>query len=133
MMLLRAISAEACVEAFVAALIGRDLEAALALLTDDVVLLYSNGSAVWGKSQFADLMSANWKLVDRYEYRTLNSVWTGKCETVAAVAYSFAWSGVANGKDVSGGGRGTRVLRRDPDSGWRISHEHLSIGQWKSG
>ena len=41
---------QACLTAFVDAMIRRDMPAALALLTDDVVFFYSNGSAIWGKA-----------------------------------------------------------------------------------
>ena len=94
-------SPHACMAAFVAALIRKDIGPALALLAEDVVFFYSNGSALWGKEAFA-----------------------------AAVIYTFSWSGVADGKEIAGGGRGTRIFRREP-AGWRIAHEHLSAGHWK--
>jgi ketosteroid isomerase-like protein len=119
-------------EAFVAAMIRRDMMAAQSLLTDDVALFYSNGSALWGKEQFASAMTVAWKSVDHYQYKTLDSIWLAQSDTVAAVIYTFSWSGMANGKSVSGGGRGTRVFRRDgSDATWRIAHEHLSTGLWK--
>jgi ketosteroid isomerase-like protein len=106
------------------------MDAALALLTDDVALFYSNGTALWGKDAFASTMTASWKLVRDYKYSTVESVWVAQSDTMAAVIYTFAWSGVAGGNDVKGGGRGTRVLRREP-MGWCIAHEHLSSGVWK--
>jgi ketosteroid isomerase-like protein len=118
-------------EEFVAAMIRKDMDAALALLTDDVILFYSNGSVLWGKEAFRSVMTANWRLIDSYNYSTLESVWLAQSDNAAAVTYTFAWSGVAGGNKVSGGGRGTRVFRRDT-TGWRIAHEHLSNGQWKS-
>jgi ketosteroid isomerase-like protein len=121
---------QACLTAFIDAMVGRDMAAALALMTDDVVFFYSNGSALWGKAAFASVMTANWKLVESYSYSTLDSVWLSQGDDAAAVAYAFAWSGIAGGRDVSGGGRGTRVFRREPD-GWRLAHEHLSVGDWK--
>lgn len=123
-------SPQACMEEFVAAMIHKDMDSALALLTDDVILFYSNGSALWGKDAFRSTVTANWKLIDNYNYRTLDSVWLAQSDDAAALTYTFSWSGVAGGKDVNGGGRGTRVFRRDP-MGWRIAHEHLSNGQWK--
>jgi ketosteroid isomerase-like protein len=123
-------SPQACMDAFTAALIGRDITTALDLLTDDVAFFYSNGSALWSKEQFAATMTANWKLVDRYQYKTLDSIWCAQSDSAAAVIYAFSWSGVASGKEVSGGGRGTRVFRKE-GAGWRIAHEHLSAGQWK--
>ena len=130
-------SPQACMAAFISALIRRDMPAALELLTDDVALFYSNGTALWGKAQFEALTGANWKRDDQYKYTTLDSIWLAQSETAAAVIYTFAWSGVANGQEVGGGGRGTRVFRNDNTEGasrpdrWRIAHEHLSVGQWK--
>ncbi len=114
---------------FSTALIDRDIERALNLLTDDVVMFYSNGSAIVGKNAFAAVMTANWRLVSDYKYSTLASIWLTRSNGAAAVIYSFAWSGVAGGQTVSGAGRGTRIFRPEP-SGWRIAHEHLSAGQW---
>ena len=121
---------QSCMESFVAALIRKDIHEALPLLTDDVALFYSNGSSIWGKDAFATAIMANWKRIDGYNYTTDDSIWLAESDTAAAVIYTFSWSGVADGKHVSGGGRGTRIFRREPD-GWRIAHEHLSVGQWK--
>jgi ketosteroid isomerase-like protein len=75
-------------------------------------------------------MTANWKLIDNYNYKILDSVWLARSDNAAAVTYTFSWSGVAGGKDVSGAERDTRVFRRDTQ-GRRIAHEHLSNGQWR--
>ncbi len=122
-------SPQACTAEFTAALVRRDMAAALALLTDDVVFFYSNGSAIVGKDAFAALMVANWKVVSDYEYSTLDSTLIAESDAAACVIYGFAWSGVAGGAKVGGSGRGTRVLSND-GSGWRIAHEHLSAGQY---
>jgi ketosteroid isomerase-like protein len=119
-----------CMADFVAALIRRDINAALALLTDDVAFFYSNGSALWGKEAFADAITASWKRLERYTYTTEEAVWLAESADAAAVIYAFSWSGVVDGKDVGGGGRGTRVFRWEAN-GWRIAHEHLSAGDWK--
>src|SRR5271169_3050123 len=127
-----AASPKDCMAAFVAALIRRDIDAALALLTDDVAFFYSNGSALWGKAAFAATITASWTRVERYTYKTDEAVWLAESAGAAAVIYAFSWSGVVGGQDVGGGGRGTRVFRRDAN-GWRIAHEHLSAGDWKPG
>lgn len=121
---------QACTAGFTAALIGRDIDSALAYLADGVVFFYSNGSVIRGKDAFAALMTANWKVVENYRYATPASTWISETDTAAAVIYSFEWSGTAGGGAVSGAGRGTRVLSNTPDAGWLISHEHLSNGQW---
>ena len=124
-------SPQACAADFTAALIRRDIDSALALLTDDVVFFYSNGSAILGKDAFAALMTASWQMVENYKYATLDSTWITQSDAAAAVIYSFEWSGAARGAEVKGAGQGTRVFSKAPGSGWLIVHEHLSAGQWR--
>ncbi|HJW40649.1 MAG TPA: nuclear transport factor 2 family protein [Rhizomicrobium sp.] len=123
--------------ALIGALVGRDIDAALALLTDDVAFYYSNGTALTGKAAFAAMMMANWKRIERYSYQTHDPVWVAQSDSVAAVIYGFSWSGVADGKEVGGSGRGTRIFRRDRGRWglrvrWRLAHEHLSPGAWQA-
>jgi ketosteroid isomerase-like protein len=123
-------SPQACTTDFTAALIGRDMETALTLLTDDVVFFYSNGSAIVGKDAFSSLMTTSWKMVEDYVYSTADPVWIAQSDSAASVVYSFTWTGKVRDQAVGGGGRTTRVLRND-GLGWRIAHEHLSNGDWK--
>jgi ketosteroid isomerase-like protein len=90
----------------------------------------ATGRQFWGKAAFTAAITTNWKQLDRYDYKTVDAIWLAQSDTAAAVIYTFSWSGLAGGKELSGGGRGTRVFRREAD-GWRIAHEHLSNGQWK--
>jgi ketosteroid isomerase-like protein len=126
---MQATSPQICAADFTAALIRRDMSAALDLLADDVVFFYSNGTVIRGKDAFAAVMSANWKVVENYEYATLDSAWIADSDAAASVIYSFAWSGMARGEKISSSGRGTRVIQKI-GGGWRIVHEHLSAGQW---
>ena len=106
------------------------MAAALALLTDDVIFFYSNGSAIVGKNAFSSLMTTSWAVVEDYAYSTEDAVWVAQSESVASIIYSFTWTGKVRDQAVGGGGRATRVLKND-GSGWRIAHEHLSAGDWK--
>lgn len=72
---------------FTAALIGRDMKTALALLTDDVVFFYSNGTAIVGKDAFSSLMATNWKMVQDYVYSAADPVWIAQSNSVASVVY----------------------------------------------
>ena len=122
-------SPKACMAAFIDALLRREIDAALALLTEDVTFFYSNGTALWGKEEFARTMTANWQLISDYKYSTLDSIWLQEANTVAVVIYNFSWSGVAGGNNVGASGRGTRVFRKER-GGWRLAHEHLTTGDW---
>src|ERR1700761_1035317 len=55
---------------FSSCLVRRDISAALLLLTDNVVLYYSNGAVIMGKDAFAAAMTANWEIIADYEYST---------------------------------------------------------------
>jgi len=116
--------------AFTDSLLRRDIDAALALLTEDVTFFYSNGTALWGKDAFAKSITTNWTLIGDYEYSTLDSIWLAESDTAAIVIYAFSWSGVAGGNKVGANGRGTRVFRKER-AGWRLAHEHLTAGEWK--
>lgn len=120
-------SPEACSAGFTAALIRRDMDAAVALLADDVVFFYSNGTVIAGKAEFASTMAANWRMVEGYRYLTLDPTWVVQSEAAAVVIYGFQWSGTVRGEKTGGGGRGTRVFR-NTGAGWLITHEHLSVG-----
>jgi ketosteroid isomerase-like protein len=123
-------SPQACTTDFTAALIARDMETALTLLTDDVVFFYSNGSAIVGKAAFAQLMTSSWKVVEDYVYSSADPLWVVESDTAASVIYSFTWTGKVRDQAIGGAGRATRVLKSD-GSGWLITHEHLSTGDWK--
>jgi len=122
---------QACMAAFIASLLGRDIAAALALLTDDVVFYYSNGVMILGKDAFAATMTASWNRIECYAYTTHDPLWLAQSDAAAAVIYGFSWSGLVDDKEVGSSGRATRVFRRDA-AGWRLAHEHLSAGPWKA-
>ncbi|HVY91042.1 MAG TPA: nuclear transport factor 2 family protein [Hyphomonadaceae bacterium] len=126
-----ATSPQACAADFTAALLARDIDAALALVADEIVFFFSNGTTVVGKDAFAKTMTAAWSVIENYKYESGGSDWITRADTTAAVIYSFAWSGVARGQNVSGAGRGTRIFARQPDGRWLMTHEHISNGQWK--
>ncbi len=118
-----------CLAAFEAALSRVDLDAAMALLSDDVVFFYSNGSAHCGKSAVRAAIKANFDSIRDDTYATHDHIWLAQSDIAAACTYRFDWTGTMDGKQVGGRGRGTTVLRRESD-GWRIVHEHLSQGRW---
>ena len=119
-----------CLAAFEGALQRADLDAALAVLSDDVVFFYSNGSAHWGREAIRAAIQANWDSLSVDNYSTRDHIWV-EGEGAAACLYSFSWTAQMDGKQVGGRGRGTTVFRRDV-AGWRIVSEHLSNGRWKS-
>lgn len=125
-------SPQACAADFTAALLARDIDAALALLTDQVVLFFSNGTTIVGKDAFAATMKQAWGVLENYKYESDGLDWLTQTDTAAAVIYRFAFTATARGQDVSGAGRGTRVFAKQPDGRWLMTHEHISTGRWKA-
>ena len=58
-------------------------------------------------------------------YWLTDKVWSAAGSDVAACIYRFNWKSFIEGKEISGSGRGTSVLRQS-DGTWQIVHEHLS-------
>jgi ketosteroid isomerase-like protein len=123
-----AVSPDACSSAFTAALIGRDIGAALDLLTEEAVFFFSNGAVVQGKEAFAALMTSSWRLIATYDYASREARWIVRSDAAAVLVYGFSWSGTVGGTPAGGSGRGTRVFRPDGDGAWLLVHEHLSAG-----
>ena len=119
-------SAQACMSRFTAALLSRDIDAALGLLTEDALFFYSNGK-VLRKADFATAMTAAWKVVEDYVYSKKGLRWVINGEATAMAIYGFQWSGVAGAQPVSGRGRATRAFV-NKRHGWLLAHEHLSAG-----
>ncbi len=121
-----------CASQFTAALLRRDIDAALALLAEEVVLFFSNETTIVGKANFATMMQAGWAVIENYKYESAASDWITQTDATAALIYKMTWSGVVRGTDVGGTGRGTRVFAKQADGRWLMTHEHISNGAWKA-
>lgn len=103
------------------------LEATLAMIADDAVYLFSDGTSHLNKAAIADVLARNFAAISDETYRIHDVRWLVRGDDAAACVYRFEWSGSIDGKPASGSGRGTSVLRRAGDS-WLVVHEHLSRG-----
>lgn len=103
------------------------LEATLAMIADDAVYLFSDGTSHVGKAAIADVLAKNFAAIAEETYRIRDVRWLARSTEVATCVYVFEWSGVIEGRPASGGGRGTSVLCGEGES-WLVVHEHLSRG-----
>ena len=108
----------------------KDLEGTMALIADDAVYFWSNGSAMFGKAEIAEGMKTNFASIQDDTYDVHDLTWIAETDDVAACVFRFVWTGKIDGEPVSGRGRGATVLKR-VDGAWRIAHENLSQGQWR--
>jgi len=109
---------------------AKDLAGTMALIADDAVYFWSNGSAMFGKPAIEAAMRANFEGIADDTYAVADVTWLADTDQVAACVFRFEWTGKVGGKAVSGRGRGASVLKR-VDGEWRIAHENLSQGAWK--
>ena len=121
-------SPEDFLRSYEAAPASHDLEATLALIADDAVYLFSNQASHFGKGAIREALRRNFDAIVAETYAISDVTWLVSLPEVAVALYQYRWSGKIQGKDASGGGRGTTVLRREGDS-WRVVHEHLSAGR----
>jgi ketosteroid isomerase-like protein len=109
---------------------AHDLEGTLDLIDDNAVYFFSNETSHIGKPQIGQAIERNFDAIklEVYEIRDLEC----QLETseAAVCIYEYHWSGEVGGTAMSGGGRGTSVLRRAGES-WKVTHEHLSRGPFR--
>lgn len=103
------------------------LDGTLAMIADDAVYLFSDGTSHIGKAAIADVLARNFAAISDETYRIRDVRWLLRMTDAASCVYVFEWSGIINGRAASGSGRGSSVLRRDGDR-WLVVHEHLSKG-----
>lgn len=93
------------------------------VMTDSVVLIFTEGSFV-GKEAAKAAFEKTFNLIKEEHYSIHNVTWTVVTDKVASCHYEFRWKGVIDGQEASGGGRGTTILIKTNDR-WMIAHEHL--------
>lgn len=94
------------------------------LIHPNCTVTFSNGSYHKGKTEVQAAFERNFDSIENEKYSITELHWVIKNEDFAVFTYSFAWSGIIAGAQVSGGGRGTSaIVRGDPS--WQLVSEHL--------
>lgn len=108
---------------------SHDLPALLSMIADDAVYFFSDESVHVGKQAIERILRRNFDSIQDETYALDNVAWLAASDDVAACVYDYAWSGRVRGRQASGSGRGTTILRRAGDD-WKVVHEHLSRGRF---
>ncbi|SHF16442.1 Ketosteroid isomerase homolog [Kaistia soli DSM 19436] len=94
------------------------------LIAEDAIFWFNDGSFE-GIAAIRSAFEETWQRFPLESYWLDTVAWVARDDRAAACTYHFHWTATVDGRPVSGGGRGTTVMRRDRD-GWLIAHEHLS-------
>lgn len=118
-------SAKHVLEAYTDRINRQDFDLLTELIAPDATFWFTNGTHS-GIAAIRAAFEATWRAMGPSEHYWLDELeWIAKGDSAAACIYRFNWETVADGKPISGSGRGTTVLKRAGDRWW-IAHEHLS-------
>ncbi|MEL6799058.1 MAG: nuclear transport factor 2 family protein [Pseudomonadota bacterium] len=112
------------IERYEAALKTQDWAVVAPLISDAACVIFSNGTVHVGKAAIKAAYERNYATIKNEAYRVENVHWLLEAADSAAYMFDFHWTGVINGREAAGGGRGTAVLVREAD-GWVLMGEQL--------
>ena len=93
------------------------------LMHPDISVTFNNGTYK-GIAEVEGAFRKTFDLIEDETYTISNIHWIRNDESLAVCLYNFHWSGLINGQQASGGGRGTSVLVNE-NGRWLILTEHL--------
>lgn len=117
-------SARSFVKAYEHALGTQDWTKVAPLISDDAVVIFSNGALHAGKEAIGRAYQHNFTTIKGEVYRIENVRFLVETPDAAAYSFEFLWTGVIDGRQASGSGRGTAVLAYQ-DDGWLLVGEQL--------
>jgi ketosteroid isomerase-like protein len=91
-------------------------------VAEDAVFIFTEDTFV-GKAAAKASFEKTFKLIENEVFSLHDIQWTAVTDDVAACHYEFRWKGLISGRESSGGGRGTTILRKGDDR-WLVAHEH---------
>ncbi|WP_299508276.1 nuclear transport factor 2 family protein [uncultured Roseobacter sp.] len=118
------VSPKSFVKEYEHALGTQDWSSIAPLISDDAIVIFSNGTLHAGKEAIRAAYQHNFNTIKGEEYRIENVHWLAETADAAAYSFEFHWTGVIEGREASGSGRGTAVLVRNDDR-WLIAGEQL--------
>lgn len=101
-----------------------NFDAVAPLISTDAIFWFSDGSHR-GVDAIREAFEKTFAALPGERYWLEDITWLVESDMSAACVYRFRWTARREGREFSGGGRGTTIIRAEPE-GWRIVHEHLS-------
>ncbi|MCZ9881450.1 nuclear transport factor 2 family protein [Arthrobacter sp. B2a2-09] len=101
-----------------------DIERVLPYIAKDATYWFSDGSHE-GLDQARAAIEATFRAIQDEKYVVDELTWVLVQEDAAVCRYRFSWTGIVEGQQQSGKGRGTNVFIRTHEA-WQIVHEQLT-------
>lgn len=94
------------------------------LISKEVSITFSDGSVHIGKDKVQEAFERNFSIVKNEKYAIENITWLKIEGNYAVYLFDFNWSGIIDGKLISGNGIGTSVIIKESGV-WKLLTEHL--------
>jgi ketosteroid isomerase-like protein len=101
-----------------------DFDQLVPLIADDATCWFTEGS-YHGIDEIRAAVERTFATILDEVYTIENLDWVAVSDDLAVCRYRFRWTGVVDGKQASGQGRGTNVVTKRGGA-WKMLHEHLS-------
>ncbi len=101
-----------------------DFTNVLELIHPEATYLFTDGT-FRGLDQIQKAFESTWKKIQNETYQISDIKVVCADELIAVITYKFSWSGVVDGQQKNGEGRGTNVIKKS-DMRLQFIHEHLS-------
>lgn len=118
------LSAKSFVRDYQLALNTQDWNSVEPLISNDAIVIFSNGSLHAGKAAIRAAFQQNFNTINGEDFRIINVKWLVDTAESAAYSFEFHWTGITNSRRASSSGRGTAVLIRRDDR-WLLVGEQL--------
>lgn len=115
---------EEFIKAYESALATQDWNSLDKLISDQIAVTFSDGTVHVGKDEVQIAFEKNFASIKSEKYTIQNVKWLRKEEPFAVYLFEFYWTGIVNGKSVSGNGIGTSVIVNE-EGRWKLLTEHL--------
>ena len=112
------------IKTYESALATQDWKIIEPLISDKASVTFSNGTVHVGKNKVQAAFENNFAKIKSEKYAIENVQWIIKKEKYAVYLFEFNWTGIINGKLISGSGIGTSVIIKE-DEKWKLLTEHL--------
>ena len=119
---------EEFIKCYEAALASQNWDNVEPLVHANACVTFTNGTVHKGLEAIKVAFTKNFSLIKDEKYFITDVHWVVKDTAFAVYLFNFNWSGLIDGEQTSGSGRGTTTLICE-DGKWLLVSEHLGVAK----